>query len=70
MKLAMSMPKAQEGTYPKPTLIIATISAIATTAITKITINDRSALGGVLSMRMLWEQVLIKSDSGFLQESC
>jgi hypothetical protein len=60
MKLAISISKAQEGTYPKPTLIIATMMAITTTAITKITINDLSALGSVRPMRLLWEQVLDK----------
>jgi hypothetical protein len=58
-----------EGTDPMPTPIIATMMAMTTTAIIKIEINDLSALGGVRSMRMLWEQGLDKADSGILREN-
>ena len=63
IRMAMSMPNAQEGTYPVPRLIITTLRGSTITAITKIAINDLSALGGVRSMCMLWEQALDKVES-------
>ena len=61
----MSILRAKEGTYPKTTLITATMSANAITTITKIVIKDLSALGGVRSMSVIWEQALDKTDSAF-----
>jgi hypothetical protein len=49
------MPKAQDGTDPVPRPIITTMSEIARMATTKIKISDRSVLGAVRFMQMLWE---------------
>ena len=68
MRLAMSMPNAQEGRLPPTRLIITTMRENMTMAVTKIEIHDTSALGGVRFIRMLWEQVLDKADSRLLQE--
>ena len=47
------MAKAQEGAYPRLTLIIATTMANTITKTNKIEISDFSALGGVRSMNLV-----------------
>jgi len=53
MKEPKSIAKAQDGTYPRSTLIIAAIMANAITKTNKIEISDFSALEGVRSMNVV-----------------
>jgi hypothetical protein len=63
IRLAISMAKAQEGTFPLATLIMTTIRENITMATTKIDIQETRAFGGARTMGMIWEQVLDKGDS-------